>query len=132
MASCRCNLMQAKRGRRVLSGAETQAGIQNDDRLIFTRRPLDPTRLDQQRAANLDRLEMPLPRFRPVFAAHFGRLDFAGTDRQSAAADSFQSSRNLFLDSPCQNYFLRAENTNDTDLGFDIEVRRGGLAKKCS
>ena len=62
---------EAKRRRRMLAGAETQAGIKDDDGLIFSRTRFAPARLDQQRAADFDGLEMPFPRFRPVFAADF-------------------------------------------------------------
>ncbi len=75
----------------MLACAETQARIENDDRLIFTRLALDPTRFDQQRVADLNRLEMPFPGLRPVLAAHLGRFDFAGTDVQAAAFDSLEA-----------------------------------------
>ena len=46
----RCDLVQTKRSRRMLAGAEAQARIENHDGLIFARAFFAPARLDQQRS----------------------------------------------------------------------------------
>ncbi len=53
--------MEAKRRRRMLAGAEAQARIKDDDRLIFSRPALRPAWLDQQCITDFDGLEMPFP-----------------------------------------------------------------------
>ena len=60
------NLIEAKRSRRVLAGAETKPRIQHDNFLIFARLSLAPTWLDEQSTTDVHRFEMPLPRFLPI------------------------------------------------------------------
>ena len=64
-------LCQAKGCRGMMAGAETETGIQPHHPLAGTRPPAAPARFDEQRAADFHRLEMALPRFRPVFAPQF-------------------------------------------------------------
>ena len=89
---------QTKRRRRMLAGAEAESGIQHDDRLIFARQFFAPARFDEQSIADLDGFEMPLPRFRPIFAPDFRQYDFAGADFQPAMFDSFQAGKNFPAD----------------------------------
>lgn len=53
----------------MLASAKTQTGIQNYNRLAGLGLALDPTWFEQQRVADGQWLEMPLPAFGPILAA---------------------------------------------------------------
>ena len=106
----------------MLAGAKAQARIKNHHGLVFPRRTFDPTGFDQKRRADLNRLEMPFPRFRPVLAPHFGDFDFAGAEVQAAAFDLIQAGGNFFREGCAPKWIFRAECAHDADLGFEIEI----------
>ena len=100
---------QAKCRRRMLAGAETQAGIQHHHRLIFAGPPFAPARFDEQSIADFDGFEMPFPRFGPVFAAHFRQRDLAGAGFQPAMIDLFQAGEQISADLLRRSRFLLAD-----------------------
>ena len=61
-------LFQAKGSGGMMAGAETQPGVQPHHPLAGTRAAAAPARFDEQSAADFHRLEMALPRLRPIFA----------------------------------------------------------------
>ena len=76
----------------MLPGAETQARIQHDDSLSSARATTTPTRLDQQRAAYFQRLEVFFPRISPGLTSELSDGDSGGANIQAAALDLFQTS----------------------------------------
>src|ERR1035437_7015834 len=104
----------------MLAGAEAQAGIENDDRLIFARTLFAPARLDEQRAADFLRMKMPLPRFRPVLALHFGHGHLSAAEIQAKTFNLFQPGKNFYSDGRRQHFL--AENTDAARLGFEVKI----------
>ena len=80
----------------MLAGAEAESGVQHDDRLIFARNFFAPARFDEQGIGDFNGLEMPFPRFRPIFAPDFCQRDLAGANFQSAAFDLTQPGKDFF------------------------------------
>ena len=83
--------LQVKLRGRMLARAEAQAGIEHHQSLAFARTALAPGRLDKQRVADHERLEVPLPGFGPIFAWELRDENAAGAKFQPVRFDFAQT-----------------------------------------
>src|SRR5262249_43813765 len=79
---------QAIRSRRMLAGAEAEARVEHQDGLASPCPPPAPAWLNQQRLADFERLEMPLPGFRPVLARELSHGNPRRAGDQSAVSQT--------------------------------------------
>ena len=81
----------------MLTGAETETRIKNNDLLVLPGFQLAPARFDEQGIADLNGFEMFLPGFSPVLCSQWNRLDFAKA--KTAFAQDGQACRDFLLQS---------------------------------
>ena len=109
--------------------AEAQPGIEDDHGLTLARLALFPTRFEQQRVADLQRLEMPLPRLRPVLAAHLARRDYARADVQPALGERAESRLQFRARGGAPLRWLLQVGGDGGVARLGVEVSRGRLAQ---
>ena len=116
----------------MLAGAEAQARIQHHDRLYFSRAALAPARFDKQLTANFNGLEMPFPRFGPIFPAHFQQSDPAAAGIQPATVDSLQAGEKGLANFARPDGFLLKISRDRAGAGLQVEIDRNRLAEGCA
>src|SRR5207249_5892992 len=84
-------LLQTKACGRMMSRTEAQARVEYDDDLAFARASAAPTRLDEQRVANLDRLEVMFPCFNPLLLFDLSDRERRRPNVQAAPLDLLQA-----------------------------------------
>src|SRR5258705_1511632 len=114
----------------MLACAKAQPGVEQHDRLSGPRAALAPSRLNQQRRANFDGLEMTLPGLGPVFPAHFSQGNPGGTDLHTTGVDSLNppSEPRAGPGIPC-GLFLE-ENRDPRVPSSNARVRSNWLAER--
>src|ERR1017187_9660366 len=74
-----------------------------------------------------DGLEMPFPRFGPVFTAHFRNCDFAGTSFQPAIFNLVQPNADFCAPFSRPGRFSPAIGRDRAHAGFQVEIGRNRL-----
>ena len=117
--SCRC----------VMPRAEAQARVEHNHRLAGLGLALDPAWPQQQRRADFDGLEVPLPRFRPIFAGEATGGDFTAAEVESGWLDVFQFAGQSPTVGLRPHGKVRFINRHHGGLGLFIGINRWRLAE---